>query len=61
MLILLLTQWLPWTIGAVQLGWLVLLVCVVWGFALIALHYEYRKVRAAAAEVAARELSKSVA
>lgn len=48
-LILLLTEWLPWSISAVQLGWLVLAVCVAWGGALLALRGEYARVRAIAA------------
>jgi AAA family ATP:ADP antiporter len=53
-LILLLTQWLPWRIGAGALGWLVLGVCLVWLFTLLRLGDEYRQVmsRAAAAGTA---------
>lgn len=55
LLILLLTQWLPWTIGATQLGWLVLAVCVAWMLALARLGGEYRGIltRAAAVKAAA--------
>ena len=49
-LILLLTQWLPWPVDAAQLGWLVLSVCASWGLALVALHREYTRVRAKAVE-----------
>lgn len=52
-LILLLTQWLPWSIAADQLSWLVLAVCVVWFATLLRLGKEYRLVVAKAA--AARE------
>ena len=45
-LILLLTQWLPWPVGAVQLGWLVLAVCGIWLLTLIAVRGEYARVRA---------------
>jgi AAA family ATP:ADP antiporter len=51
LLILLLTQWLPWTIGAAQLGWLVLAVCVIWMLALARLGGEYRGILARAAAV----------
>jgi AAA family ATP:ADP antiporter len=53
-LILLLTQWLPWHAGAGALGWLVLGVCLVWLFTLLRLGGEYRQVmsRAAAAGTA---------
>lgn len=59
-LILLLTQWLPWTVTPVQLGWLVLLVCAAWGGALFALHFEYTRVRTSAEFAAARELGQPV-
>jgi AAA family ATP:ADP antiporter len=49
-LILLLTQWLPWSIDAIQLGWLVLTVCAFWWLTLFVLRGEYIRVRAAAAE-----------
>ena len=45
-MILLLTQWSPWTVGAAQLGWLVLAVCGMWMFTLYRLHGEYARVRA---------------
>lgn len=48
-LILLLTQWLPWTIGAAQLGWLVLGICVLWLGTLTRLGSEYRSITARAA------------
>ncbi len=40
-LILLLTQWLPWTVTARQLGWLVLGVCLLWLLILLRLGREY--------------------
>lgn len=43
-LILVLTQWLPWTLSAGQLSWLVLAVCLVWMGALLRLGTEYRSV-----------------
>jgi len=54
-LILLLTQWLPWSISAGQLGWLVLGVCVVWLLTLLRLGSEYRQImyRVAAVKAAA--------
>ncbi|MEZ5542307.1 MAG: Npt1/Npt2 family nucleotide transporter [Pseudomonadota bacterium] len=45
-LILLLTQWLPWRIGAGELGWLVVAVCLVWLLTLLRLGAEYRQVLA---------------
>lgn len=53
LLILLLTQWLPWTLNAAQLGWLVLGVCLLWMLALARLGGEYRGVLAKAAAVKA--------
>ena len=53
LLILLLTQWLPWGIDAAQLGWLVLGVCLVWLLALARLGGEYRGILARAAVVKA--------
>lgn len=44
-LILLLTQWLPWSVNSVQLSWLVLGVCGVWFLTLLALKGEYIRVR----------------
>ncbi|MDG4866643.1 Npt1/Npt2 family nucleotide transporter [Guyparkeria sp. 1SP6A2] len=44
LLILLLTQWLPWGIDAVDLGWLVLVLCLVWIFALSRLGIRYRDI-----------------
>ena len=44
-LILLLTQWLPWSVNSVQLSWLVLAVCGVWFLTLLALKGEYTRVR----------------
>lgn len=41
-LILLLTQWLPWHVGASGLGWLVLAVCMTWLLVLLRLGSEYR-------------------
>ncbi|MFN2309548.1 MAG: NTP/NDP exchange transporter [Gammaproteobacteria bacterium] len=46
LLILLLTQWLPWSLSAAQLGWLVLGMCAVWLFALARLGGEYRGILA---------------
>lgn len=46
LLILLLTQWLPWSVSAAELGWLVLLVCGAWWFTLYVLRREYARVRA---------------
>ncbi|MGD2112810.1 MAG: Npt1/Npt2 family nucleotide transporter [Gammaproteobacteria bacterium] len=43
-LILLLTQWLPWRISAGELSWLVLGVCLVWMMTLLRLGSEYRQV-----------------
>jgi AAA family ATP:ADP antiporter len=43
-LILVLTQWLPWTISAAQLGWLVLGVCLIWCLTLLKLGGEYRHI-----------------
>jgi AAA family ATP:ADP antiporter len=51
-LILLLTQWLPWQVSAAQLGWLVLAVCGAWWFTLLALRGEYARVRSAGAAAA---------
>ena len=53
-LILLLTQWLPWQITTGQLGWLVLAVCLVWMMTLLRLGGEYRQLvaRNAAAQKA---------
>ncbi|MBI5462673.1 MAG: ATP translocase [Gammaproteobacteria bacterium] len=48
-LILVLTQWLPWTISAAQLGWLVLGVCLIWCLTLLKLGDEYRHIAAHAA------------
>lgn len=50
-LILALTQWLPWTISAVQLGWLVPGISVLWLGALTRLTGEYRAVTLRAAAV----------
>lgn len=44
LLILLLTQWLPWTLSAAQLGWLVLGICLIWLLALSYLGREYRDI-----------------
>ncbi len=43
-LILLLTQWLPWPVDAIQLGWLVLGVCSIWFLTLSKLRGEYARV-----------------
>jgi len=43
-LILLLTQWLPFSISAVQLSWLTLLVCLLWVLTIAWLAREYRGV-----------------
>ncbi len=53
LLILLLTQWLPWSIDAGQLGWLVLGVCLAWLLVLLRLGGEYRKIVLKAAAVSA--------
>lgn len=45
-LILLLTQWLPWSIAAAELSWLVLAVCLVWMVTLVRLGAEYRQILA---------------
>jgi AAA family ATP:ADP antiporter len=52
-LILLLTQWLPWSITAAQLSWLVLGVCMVWLITLLRLGSEYRQITAKARAVQA--------
>jgi len=46
LLILLITQWLPWSVSAAQLGWLVLAVCIAWWFTLYVLRGEYARLRA---------------
>ncbi len=56
-LILLLTQWLPWRISAAELSWLVLGVCIAWLVTLLRLGGEYRQIMArvtAAKAVASR-------
>lgn len=58
-LILALTQWLPWTISAVQLGWLVLGICVFWLGALTRLASEYRTVTLRAAAVRGESVTQS--
>ncbi len=50
-LILLLTQWLPWSISAGELSWLVLVVCLAWLVTLLRLGDEYRQVMARVAGV----------
>ncbi len=52
LLILLLTQWLPWSVSTRELGWLVLITCLVWMYALLRLGGEYRRVSLRAAEAA---------
>lgn len=52
LLILLLTQWLPWSLSARDLGWLVLATCLLWMYALVRLGGEYRRVSARAAAAA---------
>ncbi len=52
-LILLLTQWLPWSISAGELSWLVLAVCLAWLVTLLRLGDEYRQVMARVAGVSA--------
>lgn len=42
-LILLLTQWLPFNVSSVELSWLVLLICVFWAIALVALRKEHAR------------------
>jgi len=54
-LILLLTQWLPWSIDAAQLGWLVLAVCLLWLATLARLGSEYRQVMTRATAAAAQQ------
>ena len=49
LLILLLTQWLPWTLDAAQLAWLVLAICLVWMVVLTQLGQHYRVILAKAA------------
>lgn len=53
LLILLLTQWLPWTLSATQLGWLVLTLCLLWMFALTRLNIQYHAILARAAAIQA--------
>lgn len=53
LLILALTQWLPWSIGAVHLGWVVLGLCLVWIIALTWLGGEYREIIARAEAIRA--------
>lgn len=48
-LILLLTQWLPWTLSPIQLGWLVLGLCALWLGTLTRLAGAYRGITARAA------------
>jgi AAA family ATP:ADP antiporter len=48
-LILLLTQWLPWTVSPIQLGWLVLVLCTLWLGTLTRLTGAYRGIAARAA------------
>lgn len=48
-LILMLTQWLPWRISAGGLGWLVLGVCLAWLLTLVRLGGEYRQIVSRAA------------
>ncbi len=54
-LILLLTQWLPWTATTVQLGWLVIAVCVIWFALLVPLSREYHRMSDKADAVATAE------
>lgn len=54
LLILLLTQWLPWSIDVVHLSWLVLGFCLVWMFALTRLGVRYRGILARADAIKAR-------
>ena len=51
-LILLLTQWLPFSISAVQLSWLTLLVCLLWILTIALLAREYRTVISETVQVA---------
>ena len=48
-LILLLTQWLPWSLGVGELGWLTLAICLAWTGIILLLAREYRIVVPAAA------------
>lgn len=52
-LILLLTQWLPWSLNVQELGWLVIASCLVWLGVLITLASEYRRVSRRAAQIEA--------
>jgi AAA family ATP:ADP antiporter len=53
LLILLLTQWLPWSLNAAQLGWVVLGICLVWMFALTRLGAQYHDILTRAASIKA--------
>jgi len=41
-LILMLTQWLPFSLASADLSWLLLLICIAWGFTLVLLRKEFR-------------------
>jgi AAA family ATP:ADP antiporter len=56
LLILLLTQWLPWTLSAAQLGWLVLGICLIWLFTLTRLNAQYRNILVRSAAIKANTL-----
>ena len=52
LLILLLTQWLPWPLEAAQLAWVVVAICLLWMTALIRLGSRYRGILARAEAIA---------
>ncbi len=43
-LILIFTQWLPWSVTLAQLGWLTIVICVVWIGLIITLRHLYRNI-----------------
>ncbi len=53
LLILLLTQWLPWSLAAAQLAWVVVAICLLWMAALIRLGRRYRHILDRAESLAA--------
>ncbi len=53
LLILLLTQWLPWKLGYTDLSWLVLGFCVLWVFAILRIRKDFIVIRDASIERAA--------
>ncbi len=52
LLILLLTQWLPWPVEATQLAWVVVAICLLWMGALTRLGSRYRDILARAEALA---------